>query len=266
MADTHRITRFITTIAVLLIMALTLVPFGKHIWDIAAGVGKTSSSEKRALASWPVWPDNFHQTANYFRDVDKYINDHFGFREYYIYALNRLDAAFKHSSRNKHKLYTIVYGEDDFLFLGHKKIWDPYQGKHAFTDKDIACWVESYQNLRRAAEARDVTFMGFISPNKATIYSDKVPRSYGTISDNRLIERLYAHPDMQDGSFIDVRERLISSRSVVPTYYKTDTHWTAWGAYQAYRELMLALMQKKRRIHIFGRSKIECKNGGGAFG
>ena len=43
-----------------------------------------SFTEKRPLASFPVFPESLFRMDSYFSDLGTYLDDHFGFREFFI--------------------------------------------------------------------------------------------------------------------------------------------------------------------------------------
>jgi alginate O-acetyltransferase complex protein AlgJ len=95
-----------------------------------------------------------------------------------------------------------------------------------------------YNRLRE----RNITLVVVIAPNKATIYPDKLPseiKKIGSKSELDLLVDLL----QKDGPpvLIDLRSALQEERQKRDVYYKTDTHWNAYGALIAYREILKRL-------------------------
>ncbi|MFW2365992.1 MAG: hypothetical protein ACN4GW_06220, partial [Desulforhopalus sp.] len=66
-----------------------VVIFAPCLWMIFDKNTVFSFTEKRMLATLPPLPGSFLQTQKFFSDLDNYLNDHFGFREWMVYRYQR---------------------------------------------------------------------------------------------------------------------------------------------------------------------------------
>ncbi|MFW2366014.1 MAG: hypothetical protein ACN4GW_06330, partial [Desulforhopalus sp.] len=66
-----------------------VVIFAPCLWMIFDKNTVFSITEKRMLATLPPLPGSFLQAQKFFSDLDNYLNDHFGFREWMVYRYQR---------------------------------------------------------------------------------------------------------------------------------------------------------------------------------
>lgn len=94
---------------------------------------------------------------------------------------------------------------------------------------------ESQQEALLQAEEKDIKVYFLLVPDKAEIYPDLLP-DYATVESEKVyFEKIQAALSTQvqwlDG--IDV----MSKHKEQKIYYKTDHHWTSYGAFQMFREM-----------------------------
>jgi hypothetical protein len=92
-----------------------------------------------------------------------------------------------------------------------------------------------YEELRQ----RNINLILVIAPNKVTIYPDKLPDGIQKISPQSKLDA-FADYLNQNGPpvLIDLRPVFQKARTQQDIYYKTETHWNAYGAFLAYQEIM----------------------------
>jgi alginate O-acetyltransferase complex protein AlgJ len=97
-----------------------------------------------------------------------------------------------------------------------------------------------YDQLRQ----RNIMLVVVIAPDKSTIYPDKLPSEIQKISSQSELDKL-VNLIKQKGPpvLVDLRPALENGRKTRPVYYNTDTHWNAYGALIAYREIMKKVSQ-----------------------
>ncbi len=75
-------------------------------------------------------------------------------------------------------------------------------------------------------------------PSPATVLHDELP-DYAQIYDSDLMYMM-AEISAGDGNFIDVRKDLQTAAKTGQVYFKTDHHWTLYGAYTGYENICKA--------------------------
>lgn len=183
-----------------------------------------SSSEKRYLQEAPEFNASSLFTSdkkNSFQTkFEKYIEDHtagrnfwVGFSAYYNLALGN----------NGEK--GVYKGADDYL------INDPEA-------KDMLARNSGF--MEEFAQQINVPVTVAVAPSTGWLCPDKLPRFHYTYLDD---ERFAALEDTFDkAEFIDLRDGLKEAYTQGhQVFYRTDHHWTAYGAYTAYRALSKTL-------------------------
>lgn len=130
----------------------------------------------------------------------------------------------------------VAEGEDGWLFLAS-------YGDFAVLrlQADLSIWAQSFlpaltaQFVKRHARlaARGIPYVVAIAPEKTIIYSEKLPPGYGVASPSAA--QLLTSSCVQAGiTAVDLTSLLRLAKGALDLYYRTDTHWTYFGAYLAY--------------------------------
>ncbi len=135
-----------------------------------------------------------------------------------------------------------LIGKEGWLFQTSEGIIQNYQNDNPFTEKQL---TELQQNLDEVAaifKKQGTTLVIVVAPTKSSIYPDYMPAELQIIQPqsrfDQLVQYLKQHGQTQ---ILDLRQELIANRKEQQVYYKTDTHWTDYGAYIAYREILNTL-------------------------
>ncbi len=136
----------------------------------------------------------------------------------------------------------VIVGRDGWLFLG-----DRYESTISSRMAGITPAVE-----RRATEIREASvnaekyfaskgvkaYLTLIGPDKASVYPEMLP-GWAVPAAKSPVDALAKHV----ANVVDPRALLIKARyeTVYPIYYRTDSHWTSYGARLAFDALMARL-------------------------
>lgn len=150
-----------------------------------------------------------------------YLCDHFPFRDFFIGLKSRAEII-----AGKGEINSVYIGKDNYLIESYPPPANTEQ---------IA------QSLRRFAEHEQVSQRELhlmLVPTAVYIYQDKLPRFAPVNNQMETAEQIY-----QDSKIpaLDCSQILLSHKDKEPLYYRTDHHWTSYGAYLGY----LAFCQKK---------------------
>ena len=182
-----------------------------------------SSSEKRYLQQAPAVSAAaiFSQDKNssFQTKFEKYIEDHtagrnfwVGFSAYYNLALGN----------NGEK--GVYNGRDDYL------INDPE------TKENLSRNIGFMEEFAQKLDETGVPVYVAVAPSTGSVCSDKLPRFHYTYVDDQRFEVI--QNGLNTAHFADIRDELKEAyASGGQIFYRTDHHWTALGAYTAYRAL-----------------------------
>lgn len=122
----------------------------------------------------------------------------------------------------------ILLGKDHWMFTKLFTVDDAAQ-------KQLAKNVQAVSDFA-AAHPGKVTFL--LAPSASVIYPEELPTSAPMADENAMLDDIFTTVG-QNASVLDLRPTFTADKNEY-LYFKTDHHWTADGAYYAYRELMKA--------------------------
>jgi len=139
----------------------------------------------------------------------------------------------------------VVEGKDGFLFLGNDS--NDTLGQHAGEKLLTALQVQQWHDLIEARSAwlylQGIPYVCLIAPDPHAIYADKLPDDV-TPGDTRpalqVLDRLAERESW--APVLYPLEALRKERDEM-VYARTDSHWSEYGAYVAYREVMARLTE-----------------------
>ncbi len=168
-----------------------------------------------------------------------YLEKTFGFRKLLVRWQNSLDIFGLHSSTLYHP---VLVGEDDWLFLSQENsdlnVLNNYRGLDPFTPDQLRKWVDIYVERRDWLAARNIKYMIVLAPNKHTIYSEFLPAQYNRINGQDRMDQLVNALKKAEINVLDLRATLLKTKKHALAYYRTDNHWTTYGAFAGYVKIM----------------------------
>lgn len=124
----------------------------------------------------------------------------------------------------------ILLGKDHWMFTKLFTVDDA-------TQKQLAKNVQAVSDFA-AAHPGKVTFL--LAPSASVIYPEELPAGAPMADENAMLDDIFTTVG-QNASVLDLRPTFTADKNKNEyLYFKTDHHWTADGAYYAYRELMKA--------------------------
>ena len=215
-----------------LIWLFALFIFGFALWDILTPSREFSEMENRMLQQNPPFSLKSLMAKGeqaYTRKYEKYINDQFVLRDGWITLKSYGESALGKIENNN-----VAFGKDGYLF---EKVFSVDEENLSANLKYMEEFLDKYPSL-------PVTFS--VIPNAYTILTEKLPAGFSAVSvdQNRRIEELYSRLEGAEGASKLKLLRLspvLSDHQEEYIYYRTDHHWTTYGAYLAYGEYVRSL-------------------------
>jgi hypothetical protein len=146
-------------------------------------------------------------------EIDGYLSDHFPFRNTFLAIKNRTELAI-----GKTYINDTYIGKDNYLIP-------------TFVNNSKSHYI--YESINDFAKDKQVYVM-FV-PDSILINEDKL-YYHLDIEEDKEIDNLYSK--LSHSTNIDVRKTLKEHNNKEEMYYKTDHHWTSFGAYYGYVEFM----------------------------
>ena len=229
-----RIQRFGQYLTIILfVMALWLPLLGNVFgWELPG----VTVNENRTLAQWPnpvgvawaVFPGAF----------DAYVRDHFGFRN----SLIRLNTKIKYEIL-KLRPEKVFWGKDDWLFLGHEKVFEDLIGVKPFSEREVKHWRRVIEGRQAWLAERGIDYLFVIAPNKSSVYPEYLPEDLAGRLGRTRLDQLMDGLKGSSANVLDLRPALLEAKARNLVYYPHDTHWSAWGGFYAYQAIIRRLVE-----------------------
>ena len=139
----------------------------------------------------------------------------------------------------------VVEGKDGFLFLGNDSndTLGQHAGQKLLTDLQVQQWHDLIETRAAWLYLQGIPYVCLIAPDPHAIYADKLPDDV-QVGETRPALQVLDHLRSR-GSYAPVLyplEAMKEERDEL-VYAKTDSHWSEYGAYVAYREVMAKLTE-----------------------
>ena len=171
-----------------------------------------SEGENRYLEKFPEFTFSSLKEGKYTEKLQSYLSDHFPMRN----------------------LFMGLKAETE-IALGKREIGGVYIAKDGYLIEDYAApkntdkIVGQFEKFAESLEGAEVSLM--LVPTAITIYGEKLPALAPVRSQLQTRDEIYGRLDF---STIDCYDALMEAKKDNELYYRTDHHWTGYGAYAAY--------------------------------
>ncbi len=204
---------------------VTTAVFAAVLFSISLGSVLTpdkefSETENRTLQSTPQFSFSRLFEGKFTSEFESYVQDQFLLRDSWIYAKNLCELAMQ-----KNEINGIFICADGYYIEDHEK--SSYTSELAMNNiSAVAQFAEKYSDL---LGAEHVSVM--LAPTAQSVLRDKLPPLADPYDQNEFISKLADL--LPEGIFVDVNG-VLCEHSDEEIYYRTDHHWTTYGAYLAY--------------------------------
>ena len=199
-----------------LVLLFALFILGCTAMDLTQTNRKFSEMENRYLQQKPKFTVKTLLNNTYTQKYEEYINDQFFNRDSWITIKSMAESAIGKVENNG-----IVYGSDHYMFEKYRTL-----DEKRFSDniRYVKEFAEKYPD-------RHVSLM--IVPSSYMVLSEKLPTGLGNLDQYARIEELFAGAAAPNLTAVDPTA-LLTAHKEDSIYYKTDHHWTCYGAYLGY--------------------------------
>lgn len=201
-------------VVVLLAITVSMIIITLTLLFVFLDKKEFSDTENRYLEKLPQFSFESLKSGEYIRKLETYLTDHFPFRNEFMFLKT---SALKGIGQNK--ISGLYLGEDGYLL-------EEYTVTPESTNIPIDVLNRFNDNL---PDNTNMSLM--LVPTSVEIYSEKLPKYSTNTSQKDVIEYVYNNINF-DG--INVYDYLEKESTTIDLYYKTDHHWTTFGAYLGY--------------------------------
>lgn len=234
---TKRLQAFWDTLTITVFLGLLWVPTADYFFKLDHA---EQPAENRALAKWPVFK-GLDQSREFIVEVEKYFNDHFGFRK----RLVRLNKHWRGELFHDTTSPDVLVGRDQWLFYSGMSMPENCTRQAAWTEQELRDWCVLLEMRRDWLRVRGIKYLFVVPPDKHTVYPELLP-AWMQISDKPTkIQQLVRHMETHSNvPILDLRQALYDAKKRRVAYLKTDTHWNLFGAFMGCRALTEALARQ----------------------
>jgi hypothetical protein len=133
-------------------------------------------------------------------------------------------------------------GKEGWLFWASENDGDSisyFRGRKELSAADLSGLRDVLQSRSDRMRKRGARYILLLAPNKHTIYPEYMPDTISPSAGQSHFDRFVSYfRENSTVAVVDPRTRLFEAKRRRLTYHRTDTHWNAYGAYAAYRELI----------------------------
>lgn len=136
----------------------------------------------------------------------------------------------------------VHVGHDGWLFLvdGSNSVIDLYKNESSFDASLARQWVELLRQRHDRFQARGIEYVHLAAPEKLTVLHKFYSGDIENIDGSPILQLAARHAG-EVPCLLNVVPYLARNIDNFPIYWKTDTHWSAWGCYLAYQQLCARL-------------------------
>jgi hypothetical protein len=137
----------------------------------------------------------------------------------------------------------VIVGENDHLFLagGSNAVLRYYNEANFFSDDICSQWRDLLYSRNERLAKMGIKYIHLFAPDKISVYPEYALQKFNHF-DAHPINKLFSHHVKDiDIYAINPLESFKEAKKEHLLYWKTDTHWSFWGCYEAFLLLLSRL-------------------------
>lgn len=241
----------------LALIALFLLAIGMPALATLAGVDREIiQGENRELAPFPRFALDGETLRALPDGFTKYFEDHFAFRARMVAW--QADARLRYL--NVSPAASVIKGQDGWLFYADDGAMEDYISAEPMRIDALEVWRHALQDTQDWLEARGITYLFVIAPDKHTVYGEMMPDTIHRLREewrmDTLVRYLAANSTVH---VLDLRPSLFEAKARERIFHRTDTHWNDRGAYVGYQQIMERLNARRPGLQPWPRSAFNAR-------
>ena len=199
------------------VLLFFLFLFGFMLLDMLWPKREYSELENRKLQQIPTFSWGALFSNKWTADYGKYIQDQFAFRDTWIDLKSRSEYFLGKTENNE-----VIYGDEDMMFT-----------KFYSLERYGDTWVRNTQAVEQFAARHPGKVSFMLTPSASLIYKDNLPANIPLADEQDYLNQIFS--SVPSAEVYDLRELFTQHRDEY-IFYRTDHHWTTYGAWLAYNE------------------------------
>lgn len=194
------------------------------LWNLLTPDREFSESENRYLKAFPKVTVKTLFSGGFLENFDTYTTDQFPMRDGWVTVKTLSQLALLKQDNGR-----VYFGDNNRLYA----VPEP---ANPSLEEDNCRAVASFLSAVRR-ELPDAKLSVMLVPTASTVLPEELPAFAPVADEAVLLERMKTALASQDAIlFTDPTQALLDAKGAHNLYYRTDHHWTTWGAFAAYQE------------------------------
>ncbi len=205
--------------------------------------GESQPAANEMLAQRPaLTDDNGKLNKNITQDITDYIADRSAFRQQFITAYAKLQAAVFGESASDKVLLGKSDGADRWLY--YSKTEDDWLHRNTMSDMQVNNVAYTLALMQEYAASQGTKLVFTVAPNKNSVYPQYMPDIGEQSGESKNLDKLVSALKKYGVNYADITSSLNEMSDAgggQPLYHRLDSHWTALGAAVGYETVSDAL-------------------------
>ncbi|WP_206460361.1 DHHW family protein [Anaerovorax sp. IOR16] len=203
--------------------------FGFSIWNLFLPQTAFSETENRALSLFPKLNAKEIKNGRWMQEFEQYTTDQFLLRDDFMRLKTKADLIIGKMDNGK-----VYFGKDGYLISK-----DQLDVRQQAANRVLLCSFLERINQMEINKNKIQTSV-LIVPTASSIEQDKLPQYAPVLEEEKGISNLQAQIERISHKtvFVDGTKPLLLAKKTeeaTQLYYRTDHHWTTFGAYEVYK-------------------------------
>ncbi|MDY3819401.1 MAG: DHHW family protein [Lachnospiraceae bacterium] len=224
------------------ILMFVLIIFGLTGYGLVTEEKTYSATEKRELQTRPKAKKKTIKNGKFQKKYETYLSDQFPGRDEWVALQTNISRLFGKKESNG-----VYFGKDDYLLEQYDA--SDFDEEQMQTNIDVLV-----EFVNRVGERADVKVM--MVPTKTWVMQEKLPLFAPTYDEQIFYDALHTKLSAVDEQTLIPVDQVLFAHRNEEIYYRTDHHWTTWGAWYGYSAYAQAMgisaeqIQKKSDLQL----------------
>lgn len=224
------------------ILMFVLIIFGLTGYGLVTEEKTYSATEKRELQTRPKAKKKTIKNGKFQKKYETYLSDQFPGRDEWVALQTNISRLFGKKESNG-----VYFGKDDYLLEQYDA--SDFDEEQMQTNIDVLA-----EFVNRMGERADVKVM--MVPTKTWVMQEKLPLFAPTYDEQIFYDALHTKLSAVDEQALIPVDQVLFAHCDEEIYYRTDHHWTTWGAWYGYSAYAQAMgisaeqVQKKSDLQL----------------